>query len=97
MDYAGAILCGGRGTRLWPIAQEIPKPLLELRQGYTIMDKQLSHFKTAGIQKIYLLAGFLHEKIYERYSNSWDGLDIEYVIEDEPRGTLYSLLIPPSW
>ncbi len=91
MDYAGAILCGGRGTRLWPIAQEIPKPLLELRQGYTIMDKQLSHFKTAGIHKIYLLAGFLHEKIYERYSTSWDGLDIEYVIEDEPRGTLYAL------
>ncbi|MBU7015737.1 MAG: cupin domain-containing protein [Theionarchaea archaeon] len=91
MDYIGAILCGGYGTRLRPLTQETPKPLIELREGYTILDKQLLHFKTAGITHIYMLAGYLHEKIHERYSKSWDGLTIEYLIEEKPGGTLYAL------
>lgn len=91
MEYVGAVLCGGYGTRLKPLTEEIPKPLLELRKGYTILDKQLLHFRTANIQKVYLLAGYLHEKIFERYQNSWNGLEILYLIEKEPGGTLYAL------
>ena len=91
MDYVGGILCGGYGTRLWPLTEEIPKPLLELKKGHTILDKQLMHFKTAGIKKVYLLAGYLHEKIYEKYQNLWNGLHIEYLVEEEPGGTLYAL------
>jgi NDP-sugar pyrophosphorylase family protein len=91
MDYVGAILCGGYGTRLRPLTEEIPKPLFELKKGYTIMDKQLLHFKTADIKRIYLLAGYLHEKIFERYKNSWNGLEIEYLIEEKPGGTLYAI------
>jgi NDP-sugar pyrophosphorylase family protein len=91
MDCVGAVLCGGYGTRLRPLTEEIPKPLIELKEGYTILDKQLLHFKTAGITTIYLLAGFLYEKIYERYQEAWDGLTIEYLVEETPGGTLYAL------
>ncbi len=91
MDYVAAVLCGGYGTRLRPLTEEIPKPLFELKAEYTILDRQLLHFKTAGIKKVYLLAGYLHEKIHERYKDSWNGLTIEYLVEDVPRGTLYAL------
>lgn len=91
MDYVGAILCGGYGTRLRPLTEEIPKQLIELKEGYTIMDKQLLHFKTAGITTIYLLAGYLYEKIYEYYETSWNGLALEYLVEEKPGGTLYAL------
>jgi NDP-sugar pyrophosphorylase family protein len=47
--------------------------------------------KHVKITDIYLLAGYLHEKIKERYGNEWNGLKIHYLIEDEPGGTLYAI------
>lgn len=91
MDYVGAVLCGGYGTRLRPLTEEIPKPLIELKEGYTILDKLFLHFETAGIREVYLLAGFLHEKIFEKYQNTYNDLTITYLIEDTPGGTLYAL------
>jgi NDP-sugar pyrophosphorylase family protein len=91
MDYVGAVLCGGYGMRLRPLTEEIPKPLLDLKEGYTILDKQLLHFKFAGIRTVYLLAGYLHDKLSARYGNMWDDIEINYLIEDNPRGTLFAL------
>lgn len=87
----GMILCGGFGKRLKPLTDKIPKPLIEIKEGYTILDKQLFDFKSAGINKVYLLTGFLSEKIEERYGNEYKGLRIEYVKEDEPLGTLNAI------
>ena len=87
----GAILCGGYGKRLKPLTDQVPKPLLEIKKDYTILDKQLMQFKYAGINKVVLLCGHLHEKIQDRFGNIWDGLEIEYLVEDKPRGTLYAI------
>lgn len=38
---AGLILCGGFGKRLRPLTEKIPKPLVEIKDNYTILDKQL--------------------------------------------------------
>lgn len=83
----GAILAGGYGKRLRPITDSIPKPLIEIRENYTILDRQLLQFKQAGIKKVYLLVGYLHEKIEERYGNKWNDIKIEYLVEDKPLGT----------
>jgi NDP-sugar pyrophosphorylase family protein len=87
----GAILCGGYGKRLKPLTDHMPKPLLEIKKNYTILDKQLLQFKHAGIKKVILLCGYLNEKIKERFGDCWDGVDIEYLIEDKPRGTLFAI------
>ncbi|MEM3403886.1 MAG: sugar phosphate nucleotidyltransferase [Nitrososphaeria archaeon] len=87
----GGILCGGLGKRLRPITDSIPKSLIEIKEGYSILDRQIFQMKHAGIQKLYLLAGYLHEKIKERYGNSWDGVDIDYLIEEKPSGTLFAI------
>ena len=57
------ILCGGFGKRLRPVTEKVPKPLVEIKEDYSILDKQLFDFINAGINEVYLLAGFLHEKI----------------------------------
>ena len=85
------ILCGGFGKRLRPVTEKIPKPLIEIKEDYTILDKQLFDFKNAGINEVYLLAGFLHEKIEDRYGEEYKGIKIHYVIEDEPLGTLNAI------
>jgi len=87
----GMILCGGFGKRLKPLTDKIPKPLIEIKEGYTILDKQLFDFKSANINEIYLLTGFLSEKIEERYGNNYKGLKIKYVKEDKPLGTLNAI------
>ena len=85
------ILCGGLGKRLRPVTETVPKPLVEIKDNYSILDKQLFDFKNAGVTDIYLLAGFLHEKIEERYGTEYNGMDIHYIIEDEPLGTLNAI------
>ena len=87
----GAILCGGYGKRLKPLTDQTPKPLLEIKKDYTILDKQLMQFKYAGVKKVVLLCGYLNEKIKDRFGNNWNGLEIEYLIEDKPEGTLYAI------
>ncbi|MCK5466485.1 nucleotidyltransferase family protein, partial [Candidatus Parcubacteria bacterium] len=87
----GAILCGGYGKRLKPLTDAIPKPLIEIKDNYTILDKQILQFKYAGIKKVVLLCGHLHEKIKERFGDNWQGVKIKYLVEDKPRGTLYAI------
>ncbi|MBO7715990.1 MAG: cupin domain-containing protein [Methanobrevibacter sp.] len=91
METVGMILCGGFGKRLRPVTEKVPKPLVEIKENYAILDKQLFDFKNAGVSEVYLLAGFLHEKIEERYGDEYKGVKIHYVIEEEPLGTLNAI------
>ncbi|MDI6889302.1 MAG: sugar phosphate nucleotidyltransferase, partial [Methanocellales archaeon] len=77
----GIILCGGQGKRLRPMTSNIPKSLIELKEGYTILDKQMLDFASAGIDEVILLTGYLGEKIEERYSDEYKGMKIKYLVE----------------
>ncbi len=57
----GIILAAGKGDRLRPITEKIPKPLIEINDGYTIMDKQLMEFKNAGIDNVVIPIAYLGE------------------------------------
>jgi len=83
------ILAGGQGKRLRPYTDSAPKPLLELREGYTILDKQLGDLRAAGVRRAVLLTGYLGELIERRYGPSWNGMEILYSREDgsRPLGT----------
>lgn len=87
----GAILAGGYGKRLKPLTDDIPKALVQIKSGYTILDRQIYDFKNAGIRDIYFLTGHLGERIEEKYGRERDGLNFHYIREDKPLGTLYSL------
>ncbi|MGC8969772.1 MAG: nucleotidyltransferase family protein [Conexivisphaera sp.] len=79
------ILAGGQGKRLRPYTDSVPKPLLELREGYTILDKQLGDLEAAGVRRVVLLVGYLGELIERRYGSRWNGLEILYSREDQSR------------
>jgi len=81
----GMILCGVQGKRLRPLTDEIPKPLIEIKEDYTILNQQIISFKNVGIEKVVLLTGYLSEKIEGRYQKKWNGVRIEYSVEDAAR------------
>lgn len=87
----GMILCGGHGKRLRPLTDDIPKTLIEIKEGYTILDKQLIDFRDAGIDKVVLLTGYLSDKIEDRYGSRWKNIDIDYSVEENPLGTLNAI------
>jgi NDP-sugar pyrophosphorylase family protein len=87
----GAILCGGYGKRLKPLTDHLPKPMLEIKPDYTILDKQVLQFKYAGVEEVVFLCGHLSDKIRERFGDEWNGVRVHYLEEDSPRGTLYAI------
>ncbi len=87
----GAILAGGFGKRLKPLTDEIPKAMIQIKENYTILDRQIFDFRNLGIKEIVILSGYLGEKIEERYGKEMDGIKFTYLKEDRPLGTLYSM------
>jgi len=62
------ILCGGKGKRLKPLTEEIPKPLLQVYDK-PIVEYQIDFFKRHGIKDIILCTGFKHEMFAQRYGD----------------------------
>lgn len=87
----GMILCGGMGKRLRPLTSSKPKALLEIKRGYTILDRQILQYSSAGIETVFLLTGHLGKKIEGQLGRERFGVRIEYVRERKPLGTLNAI------
>jgi histidinol-phosphate phosphatase family protein len=94
------ILAGGRGTRLKPITDTRPKPMVEVL-GKPFLAYQIEQLREQGFEKILLLLGYMHEVVrdYCGDGSRW-GVKIEYSIsaaEDETarRLKLAEALIDP--
>lgn len=81
------ILVGGKGTRLRPLTNSIPKPMLPVA-GAPFLEHLLARIKAAGMTHVVLGTSFQAEVFEEHFGDgSRLGLEIEYVVEDEPLGT----------
>jgi NDP-sugar pyrophosphorylase family protein len=82
------ILAGGLGTRMWPVAQTVPKTLLPVA-GRPFADWQLDWLARAGVTSVVYCIGYLGEQVSDHVGDGsrW-GLGIGYVDEgNELRGT----------
>ena len=81
------LLVGGRGTRLRPLTDKIPKALLQV-QGKPVTEHLFNLLKKYGIRDVILCVGYLKDKIKEYFEEGSDfGVNINYVEENEPLGT----------
>ncbi len=85
------IMAGGRGKRLSPLTDTVPKPMLNLG-GMPIIERNINRLISFGIKKFYISVKYLGEQIVEHFGDGSDkGVRIEYIWEDEPLGTAGAL------
>lgn len=84
------IMAGGKGTRLKPLTNVIPKPLIPVGER-TILEEIIQHFTLYGVNEFYLTVNYKAELI-EYYLNQLQlPLKIHFVYEEKPLGTGGSL------
>ncbi|MDX1761036.1 MAG: nucleotidyltransferase family protein [Christiangramia sp.] len=85
------IMAGGRGKRLSPMTDTIPKPMLTLG-GKPIIEHNIDRLISFGIKKIFISVKYLGEQIQDYFGDgSKKGISIEYVWEQKPLGTAGAL------
>jgi len=80
------ILAGGRGKRLRPITDYIPKPLIPIRN-IPIIEWQIKYLKKFGISEIIICSGYKTKMIENYLNNKKLGIKITFSVEDKPLGT----------
>jgi NDP-sugar pyrophosphorylase family protein len=86
------VFAGGRGERLRPLTDSIPKPMAPV-MGRPFLDYLLKSLTNAGIKRILILVGYRAEKIMAYYGNLLqDGTPVEYSIGSEEDQTGRRLL-----
>ena len=81
------ILAGGLGTRLRPLTDKIPKPLLPIKNK-PIVEHIIENLKKYGVNKITLCLGYKAEQVKDYFKDGSElGINLEYSIETEPLGT----------
>jgi len=81
------ILAGGRGKRLRPITDYIPKPLVPLNN-IPIIDWQIKYLKKFGINEVIICTGYKTEMIQHFLSVKDNfGINIKFSVEKTPLGT----------
>ena len=89
------VMAGGKGTRLHPVTEIIPKPMLEVA-GRPMLERIVLHLVGHGIQTIYISVNFMAGVIEKHFDDgSAFGCRIEYLRESIPLGTGGSLSLLP--
>ncbi len=88
---AVVLMAGGAGTRLRPLTDVCPKPLLPIG-GKPILERILDRFVEQGFRNFYISVNYMAEMIMDHFGNGerW-GVHIEYLRETERLGTAGAL------
>ena len=87
------IMAGGKGTRLKPLTDNTPKPLLVVGDK-PILEHNIDHLKSAGVEKFHISLAYKGEQIEEYFGDGENkAIDIKYVNENEPLGTAGALTL----
>ena len=85
------IMAGGKGKRLRPLTDNLPKPLLPIN-GRPLIDLLIEHAARNGADNIIVCTGYLADKIAEHIDKQGYGLLIREARETKPLGTAGPLL-----
>jgi NDP-sugar pyrophosphorylase family protein len=90
IDLPVVIMAGGKGTRLKPITNVIPKPLVPVGDK-TILEVIMDQFENIGCHKFYMSVNYKADMMKYYLSQLDHKYDIEFFMEDKPLGTIGSV------
>ena len=90
IDLPVVIMAGGKGTRLKPITNVIPKPLVPIGEK-TILETILDQFEEIGCTKFYMSVNYKADMMKYYLSQLEHKYDVEFFQEDKPLGTIGSV------
>jgi MurNAc alpha-1-phosphate uridylyltransferase len=80
------ILAAGRGERLRPLTESVPKPLIEVG-GKALLARHLERLAAAGFRRAVINVSHLAHRITERFGAGAHGIAIEWSSEESPLET----------
>ncbi len=90
------VMAGGKGTRLKPITDHLPKPMIKIA-GRPILERLILHLVGYGVRRIFISVNTMREVIEDYFRDgSQLGCSIEYLREDEPLGTGGAISLLPE-
>lgn len=90
IDLPVVIMAGGKGTRLKPITNVIPKPLVPIGDK-TILEVIMDQFEGIGCHKFYMSVNYKADMMKYYLGQLEHKYDIEFFMEDKPLGTIGSV------
>ncbi|WP_026945876.1 nucleotidyltransferase family protein [Algoriphagus marincola] len=85
------IMAGGRGERLKPLTDIIPKPLLKIGDK-PILEHNIDRLASFGVDDIWLSVRYLGDQLVDYFGDgAKKGIRVKYVWEDQPLGTAGAL------
>ena len=86
LPNAAVLMAGGFGTRLRPLTDNVPKPLLSVG-GKPLLEILVERLRTAGVQEIFFTVHYKSEMVEAHFGNGARlGVRIRYVREEVPLG-----------
>ena len=90
------VMAGGKGSRLKPYTDSIPKPLVDVG-GQPLIVSLLGQLKKNGFSQVYVSVNHMAQMIMDRLGDGSEfGLKLAYLQEDAPLGTAGSLSLLPE-
>jgi len=99
LSHPVVLMAGGRGTRLHPLTEQTPKPMLAVG-GRPLLERLLEQIRDAGFSRVLMAVNYRAEVIEEHFGDgSRFGVDIEYLrdavtaLNDFPGDDRYELVV----
>ena len=89
---SAVILAGGLGTRLRSAVPDLPKPMAPIN-GRPFLELQMRYWIGQGINHFVLSVGYRYQTIIDYFGAQFEGVSLEYVIEESPLGTGGGLIL----
>lgn len=91
------ILAAGKGTRLRPLTDNTPKPMLPVA-GKPLLEWMLERLKEARIKEVMIVTNYLEDQIKDYFKNGEAlGINITYTTQKEPLGTANAIYQALEW
>jgi dTDP-glucose pyrophosphorylase/CBS domain-containing protein len=95
-ELSALIMAGGFGTRMLPLTEHLPKPMLPVGSR-PLLERTLMQMRQSGIERVAISTHHLADCITSHFGNGGGlGMDLQYLNESIPLGTAGALRLLPD-